>query len=228
MACLNLSNGNFATVQFSTADANTGNVTVDRTPTSIQVSHSSFSNPLFLNGRWESAVFNNGTFVALLHFFDTAPGSSQRTIHIVDFTVAGNTPGLVQVHDQGDKQDSVARPQLELSPVNPSLIFTWSSTGQPNEVQRLNISRSDNGDLVMAGPLTVTGLNGNIAASITATQLIIDHPNSGFSDQTVGPRPAGTCKVVNPNPSFCQRYPHSAHWYDSRKRSTANMSYTQE
>ena len=92
---------------------------------------------------------------------------------------------------------------MELGPGNQSLIFTWSSTGQPNEVQRLSIGRSDNGGVVLLGPVSVSGLNGSIAANITATQLIMDHPNTGFGQQTTGPRPAGrTCTVVNPNPDF--------------------------
>ena len=202
MACLNLVNGNFAAVQFTAADANVGNVTITRQANSILIEHASYSSGLFLNGRWESHVFNGGNFVALLRFIDGAPGSSQRTVFIVDFTVSGSTPGLVEVHNQGNQPNAVARPQLLLAPGNASLIFVWSSTGQAIEAQRLNMHRSDNGAVVMSGPLLVTGLNGNIGASITAANLIIDHPNQFTNDQTSGPRPTGQCNIVDSNPDF--------------------------
>jgi hypothetical protein len=93
-------------------------------------------------------------------------------------------------------------PQLELSPGNENLIFVFSATINNNEVQRLNIHRSDNGDIVLAGPLLVSDLNGNIAASITAAELIINHPQQIGNDQTTGPRPAGECNIVDSNPQF--------------------------
>lgn len=204
MSCLNLTNGNFSIVQFTTVNANVGSVTVTRTPTSIQVAHSSFSSSLSLSGRWESHVFGGGSLVALLRFMDGAPGFAQRTIFIVDFTASGNAPLLVQVHDQGNQANAIARPQLELSPGNASLIFVWSSTGQPNEAQRFAILRSDNGSVVMTGPLIVSSLNGNIGASITAASLIINHPNVNFNDLTTGPRPTGECNIVDGNPQFGQ------------------------
>jgi von Willebrand factor type A domain len=202
MPCLSLSNGNFSIVQFSTANANVGSVTVTRTATQITIAHTSYSSSLVLNGRFESHVYAAGTRVALLRFIDGAPGSSQRTTFIVDFTVPGNTPGLVQVHEQGNQLNAIARPQLELSPGNASLIFVWSSSGQPNEAQRFTIARSDNGQVVLNGPLVVSGLNGNIGASITAANLIIDHFNQNSNDQTTGPRPTGLCNIVDNNPQF--------------------------
>jgi len=203
MACLNLANGNFAIVQFNNADTNVGDVTITNQPDSILVEHVNFVDGLFLQGRWESHVFAGGTRVALLRFFDVPPGSAQRTIFVVDFTGNGNTPTLVQVHDQGTVQNATSRPQLLIGPGNASLIFVWSSTGQPNEVQRLSIHRSDNGAVVMNGPLMVTGLNGNVGASITANSLVIDHPNQfNNNDSTTGPRPAGECNIVDDNPQL--------------------------
>lgn len=202
MACLNLSNGNFTLVQFSAADVNVGNLTITiDAQNSITIEHANFQNPLLLNGHWEQRVFgNNNEFLALLHFIPGAPGSSQREIYIVDFT--GNSIATEQVHQQGTVQDSVARPQLMLGPGNQSLVFVFSATGTPNEVQRLAIVRSDNGDTVMAGPNLVTGLNGTVGARITATDLIIDHPNQFNNDDTTGPRPTGECNIIDDNPDF--------------------------
>jgi hypothetical protein len=91
MACLNLANGNFQSVQFNTNDTNVGNVTITREPNSILVEHASYPNGLFLNGDFRSAVFGGGNFVALLRI-EAGPPQARR-VSIVDFTVAGNTPG---------------------------------------------------------------------------------------------------------------------------------------
>jgi hypothetical protein len=201
MACLNLSNGNFTLTQFSPADVNAGDVTIEIDgQNSINIEHANFAGNLFMNGRWEQATFGNNSFVALLRFIPGAPGSSQRTIFIVDFT--GANIDIVQVHEQGTVQDSTARPQLMLSPGGQTLAFVFSATGNPNEMQRLAIVRSDNGDLVLAGPLTVTGVNGTIGARVTASELIIDHPNQFGNDDTTAPRPAGECNIVDDNPDF--------------------------
>lgn len=204
MACLNLSNGTFAQANFSTADINVGNLTITRTPTSILIEHASFASPLSLTGRWEHHAFGGNNFLALLRFIDGAPGSAQRTIFIVDFTGASIT--TQQVHEQGTVANSVARPQFHTSPVNETLAFVFSSAGSvvdPLEVQRLAIVRSDNGDTVMSGPISVPSTNGLIRARITATELIIDHPTStGFSDSTTGPRPTGVCNIVDDSPDF--------------------------
>lgn len=203
MACLDLSNGTFTAAIFSpAADVNVGNLTITRTETLILIEHASFAAPLSLTGRWEHHVFGGNSFLALLHFIDGAPGFAQRTIFIVDFT--GTSIINQQVHDQGTVANSIDRPQFETSPVNETLAFVWSKTGSvdPHEVQRLKIVRSDNGDPVLNGPITVPGA-GTIRARITATELIIDHPTStGFSDATTGPRPSGECNIVDDNPDF--------------------------
>ncbi|PZQ97033.1 MAG: hypothetical protein DI533_15915 [Cereibacter sphaeroides] len=201
MACLNLVNGAFSLAQFTTANANAGQLTITRTATSISVQRVGFNN-LFLNGRWESLVFGGGAFVALLRFIDGAPGSAQRTIFIVDFTAGSGTPGLEQIHEQGTVQNSVSRPQIMLAPGPESLVFVWSATGFAQDLQRFAICRSDNGDVLLAGPVTLSGVNGNISAEITSTQVIMHHPNTGFSDETAGPRPTGTCKVVGGTVDF--------------------------
>ena len=142
------------------------------------------------------------TSVALLRFFPGAPGESQRTISIVDFTVAGNTPGILEIHNQGFVLDARPLPQLMLAPGNESLIFVFSATINNNEVQRLNIHRSDTGDVCDERAAAGSNLNGNVAASITAAESIINHPQQIGNDQTTAPRPAGECNIVDDNPQF--------------------------
>jgi hypothetical protein len=64
----------------------------------------------------------------------------------------------------------------------------------------MQIVRSDDQTNVRSGPGTISNLNSNMAAQITATQLIIHHPNTGSNDDTAGPRPAGSL-TVTPNPA---------------------------
>ena len=206
MDCLNLSNGDFTLAQFTAADFNAGplTITVDGT-TSIEIERVGFAASLFLNGRWEHCVYGGNEFVALLRFIPGAPGSSQRTLFIVDFT--GPTMTTVEIHEQGTVQDSVGRPQIMMSQGNQALTFVWSPTGDitdPNGVQRMNIFRSDNGDLVMQGPVHVSNINGTIGASLTATQLTINHPNQFDipSDSTSMPRPTGNCSIPDDHPDF--------------------------
>jgi hypothetical protein len=207
MTCLNLSNGAFSVAGWQTANFNDGVVTITRVapdpgafePGSLRLGRVGF-NDLFLNGDWRYIVFGTDQFVALLNLQPGAPGSSQRTVFIVDFTAGSGTPVTVNVHSQGNQQDSTPLPQFAVSPGNGAAAFLFSETGQVNEVQRLNIHRSDSGVVMLAGPLAVR--SSNVGASITATTLVIDHPNTFGSDQTTRPRPAGECTVVGGNVDF--------------------------
>lgn len=82
------------------------------------------------------------------------------------------------------------------------LSFFWSGTGTLNEVSNMQIVRSDNQTNVLAGPGTISNLNSNMAAEITATQLIIHHPNTGSNDDTSGPRPNGSLTVTPGSQDF--------------------------
>ncbi len=199
MACLILSNGDFSIQNFTTANANVGQITINRTASSISVTHSAFASPLVLNGDFRSLVFGGNRYVALLKFDGAGP--STRTISIVDFTAGGSTPGLNEIHNQPLVSNATDTPELLTCPVSEDLILVYSATGTLNEVQRLNIHRSDTGAVVLPGPLTVSSLAAVPRAELTATELIIHHPNSGPIDSTTGPRPAGLCSIIDP-PAF--------------------------
>ena len=198
MACLTLSNGDFAIQTFTTANANAGQITINRTASSISIARSGFASPLVLNGDFRSLVFGGNRYVALLKF-EPGAGVGNRRVFIVDFTASGSTPGLVEIHTQSSVANSVDTPELFTSPGSEDLILVYSATGTPNEVQRMNLHRSDNGDVVLPGPLTVSSLTAVPGAEITASDMIIHHPNSIGSDETSAPRPAGLCTVDDPS-----------------------------
>ncbi len=201
MPCLNLTNGTFSNVNFSTTNFNSGAITITRTASSISVGHSSFASPLFLNGKFQSAVFGSG-FVALLEITDLAPGQSDRSLSIVDFTVSGSTPGLTPILTQSNIPNAVGLPGLAVSPGTGSLIYVWMPTVTTNEFANFSIRRSDNGAVVLSGPNVVSNISNTPWAEVTASQLIMHYPNSGFSNQTAGPRPLGSAKVVGGSVDF--------------------------
>ncbi|MCF1710821.1 VWA domain-containing protein [Tabrizicola sp. J26] len=200
MPCLNLSNGTFSNVTFSTTNFNSGAITITRTASSISVGHSSYPNALVLNGDFRSAVFGSG-FVALLRI-DGGPGIFDRFLSIVDFTVSGSTPGLTPLLTQSSVSSGTGLPSLSASPGNGSLVFIWAPTTTVNEMKNFAICRSDNGAVVLSGPNVVSNISNTPWAEITASQLIMHYPNSGFSNQTAGPRPLGSAKVVGGNVDF--------------------------
>ena len=200
--CLNLSNGSFTVKSFATTNASVGQITITRTASNITVAHAAFAAPLLLNGDFRHALLGSNQFLALLGI-DGGVGPFTRRVYIVDFTSGGASPGLQLIHTQPLVAASVALPALAASAGNEHLVFAWSPTATANEAQGLAIFRSDTGAIVLPGPLTVSGVSGAISAEITATQLIMHHPNTFSNDSTSGPRPAGTCGVTDP-PAFGQ------------------------
>lgn len=199
MACLNLSNGNFVSLTWSNAaSTNVGDVTITRDVGSISIEKVGFPGALNLFGDYRYAVYGATGFIALLRVDSPAPAN--RTVFIVDITGANLT--TQQVHLQSLVPNSVNLPNIAHSPGSASLTFVWSSTGNVNEVNTLSIVRSDNGDpaLVALGPKS--GINGTIFAEVTATELIIHHPNQFGPDTTEGPRPAGSLTVVPASQDF--------------------------
>lgn len=197
MACLNLSNGDFSFATFSTGNINAGSITVTRTATSVSVAHAAYAAPLVLNGDFRVLLFGGNRYLALLRI-DSNAGFGTRTVSIVDFTAAGPAPGLVQVHQQPGVADSVSLPAILTAPGSEDLVLVSSATGTPNEVRGLGIFRSDNGVQMLAGPLTVSGLSAVVGGEVTATSLVIHHPNSFGADSTTGPRPAGELSISGP------------------------------
>ncbi len=204
--CLDLTNGSFNSKTFLGTDVNVGQITLTRvapnggSPGSLTVAHSAFAAPLFLTGDFRHALLGGNQMLALLEVEDGV-GPTARRLFIVDFTSVAASPGLLEIHLQPPVESAVSLPFLAASPGNERLVFVGSPTANLNEVQRLGIFRADNGTLVLPGPLTVSGVNGALTAEVTATQLIITHPNDFFTNTTTAPRPAGLCGVTDP-PSF--------------------------
>lgn len=196
MACLNLSNGNVTSLTWGTnASTNTGDVTITRSVSQITVQKTSIAGSLVLNGDFRYVVFGADNFVALLRI----ESSLTRTVSIVDITGASLT--LTQIL-QINVPSSQALPNISQSPVNGRAAFFWTGTGTPNEATSLQIVRSDDGSPLLSGFGTVTGLNGTISAEVTATQLIIHHPNTNNNDSTTGTRPAGSLTIVPGSQNF--------------------------
>ncbi|MCZ6609372.1 MAG: VWA domain-containing protein [Alphaproteobacteria bacterium] len=197
MACLNLTNGWFIPTSWITAPStNLGVTTVTRTPTSISVQRSGQTGSVLLSGDFLYAVFGDLNFVALLHR-NVGAGTITWTVSMVDTTGASISSNLLFSVNLPSSQQP---PHLEISPGNGRLAFFWSGTGTANEVFNMMIVRSDDQSIALAGPGTISNLNSNMAAQITATQLIIHHPNTGSNDDTAGPRPAGSL-TITPDPA---------------------------
>jgi len=195
MACLNLTNGFFIPTNWSTAPStNVGVVTVTRSATQITVQRAGQTGSVNIFGDFLYAVFGDLGFVALLSR-NPGAGSITWTISMVDTTGSSITSSFLFSINLPSSQQP---PQLQRSPGNGRLSFFWSGTGTPNVVSNMQIVRSDDHTNVLTGPGTISNLNSNIAAEITATKLIIYHPNTGSNDDTAGPRPAGSL-TVTPN-----------------------------
>lgn len=200
MTCLNLSNGNFSSIIWSSnANTNVGDVTITRDAISISIQKTGFADTLNLNGDYRYAVYGASGFIALLHL-DAGIGPRNRTVYLVDITGANLT--TQQVHVQIMVPDSVSLPYIEHSPGSASLTFVWSATAMANEVNTLSIVRSDNGDSVLVALGPKSGINGTIFAEVTATDLIIHHPNQFNADTTQGSRPAGSLTVIPVSQDF--------------------------
>lgn len=192
MACLNLSNGNFVPLNWSTANFNTGAVTINRTASAISIQRSGFASPLNLNGDFRYAVFGASQFIAILNV-----DGGNRTVFIVDAT--GPSLTTTNVHSQPGVPASQANPIISMSPGSGSLMFVWSGTGTPNATNALSIVRSDNGDNVL-NHLGVSSSTQVPFAEVTATQLVIHHNTTFSTTPTTGPRPAGSL-TVTPSPA---------------------------
>jgi hypothetical protein len=198
--CLQLSNGNFVPLNWSTASSfNADGVTITRNAPSatsagsISIQRAGQTGSIDLSGDFRYIVFGDDHCIAFMRSQEDVPGNFSRAVSLVDIT----TPNIQSVPLFTTSSLPVAElPQIAHSPGNGRLVFTRAATGVMNEVQDLTIWRSDDGALVMSGPTVVSNLNGPIDASVTATQLIISHPRDFGSNRTVGPRPEGSLLVV--------------------------------
>lgn len=197
MACLNLTNGWFVPQSWSQAPTtNVGAVTVDRTPTSISIQRDGQQGWLNMSGDFLYAVFGDPGFVAVLGR-NSGASTITWTVSLVDTTgtsIGGSGP-LFSV----TLPSSHFPPNLAVSPGNGRLAFFHSGTGTTNTVTNMMIVRSENGSVVLSVGGSISNLNSNVVAQITATELIIHHPNTGPNNTTAGPRPAGSLSV-SPSP----------------------------
>jgi hypothetical protein len=197
MACLNLTNGFFIPTVWTTAPTtNSSGVTVTRSATQISVQRTGQTGSVNAFGDFLYAVFGDLGFVALLKR-ESAAGSITWRVSMIDTSGASIGSNLLFAVTL---PSSHSPPQLARSPGNGRLSFFWSGTGTVNQVFNMQIVRSDDQSVALAGPGTISNLNSNVVAEITATQLIIHHPNTGSNDDTAGPRPAGVL-TVTPDPA---------------------------
>ncbi|KAA3663662.1 MAG: hypothetical protein DWQ04_09655, partial [Chloroflexi bacterium] len=203
MACLNLSNGNFISLQFSSsASFNAGDVTISRTPNQIVVQKSNLSGSLIMNGDFEYAVFGVENYIAILEKDDNSVGYLKWTVSVVNIT--GNNIASTLLFSIS-LPSSKPPPSFSQSPGSGSLLFIWSvDPTYDHQITKIMIVRSDNGDLVMGGPTIVSDINGPIGAEVTATQLIMNHPSGGGfnNDNTIGARPQGFLQISPPAQDF--------------------------
>ena len=191
MTCLNLSNGTFVPVPWSTAPTtNSGQATVTRTATSISVQHALASGSVNINGDFLYAVFGDRSHVALL----SRQAGALITWRVTMVDISGASLSATLLFDV-NLPSTNSPPQVAASPGNGRLAFFWSGTGNQSEIGTMMIVRSDDGSVVLAGPGTISGAIGGPTAQITATELIIDHPNSGSLDMSSAPRPRGELSV---------------------------------
>lgn len=194
MVCLNLTVGAFATKTFSTANAQQGKITITRNASQLFVAHDDFASSAVFTGDCRSVIFGGNQFAAVMVIQGTT--IFDRKIFIVDFTGGGASPATQEIHSQGGAQSSTPLPAFATSPGGETAVFAWSPANLPNEIQNPSIYRSDTGDVILAGPINVSQINGTISAEVTASDLVIHHPNAIGNDQTTLPRPAGKADVL--------------------------------
>jgi hypothetical protein len=206
MACLNLSNGDFSPQNWSRGDFNAGDLSITRNgTTSAFVEHSAYSNGIPVNGDVRHITISNTR--ALLLVIKDSVGTSTRTVFALDITASGNTPGLVQLLTQANVSSGFGPPAVALSPGNSMLAVVSAPTDgvNPNEFANINMWRTDSGDLMVSGRLVLANVTGVPSGRVTASQIIILHPNSGLgADETSAPRPIGSCEVVGGTVDFGQ------------------------
>ncbi|MEJ2602554.1 MAG: choice-of-anchor D domain-containing protein [Gammaproteobacteria bacterium] len=137
------------------------------------------------------AVFGDLGFVALLKR-ESGAGTITWRVSMVDTTGASISANLLFTVNL---PSSTQPPQLARSQGNGRAAFFWSPTSTANTVSNMMITRSDDGTVLLSVGGSISNLNSNVVAEITATQLVIHHPNTGSNDDTAGPRPAGELDV---------------------------------
>lgn len=195
--CLDLQNGFFInTMTWSTAPStNTGVTTVTRTATSIVVQRAGQTGSVSRSGDYLYAVYGDRNYVALMRR-QVSPAGTSITWSVSMVDTSGPAIGETFLFSQ-TLPSTHPFPSINRSQNNGQLTFFFSGTGTTNQVTNLMIVRSDDGTVLLNGPPTVSNLSTNVTAEITATELIINHQNSGTFDQTTGPRPAGSL-TINP------------------------------
>jgi hypothetical protein len=206
MACLNLSNSDFSPQNWSSGDFNAGDLSITRNGTTgAFVEHRAYDNGIPVNGDVRHITISNTR--ALLLVIQDSVGTSTRTVFALDITASGNTPGLVQLLTQANVSSGFGLPAVALSPGNGMLAVVSAPTDgvNPNESANINMWRTDSGDLMVSGPLVLANVTGVPSGRVTASQIIILHPNSGLgADETSAPRPIGSCEVVGGTVDFGQ------------------------
>jgi hypothetical protein len=204
VACLDLTNGDFADQNWSNANFDAGDLTITRNgTTSAFVEHVDFTAGLTVTGDVRHIVIANTR--ALILVIQDSVGTSTRTVYALNITASGSTPGLVQLLVQASVSTGHALPAVAISPGNGMLAVVSAPTDgvNPNEFANINMWRTDSGDLMVNGPLVLANATDAPSGRVTASEIIILHPNSGLgSDQTTAPRPIGELQVVGGTVDF--------------------------
>ncbi|MEM6577257.1 MAG: choice-of-anchor D domain-containing protein, partial [Pseudomonadota bacterium] len=141
------------------------------------------------------AVYGDMGFVALL-FRNTSISDITYTVVMVDFSGTGalsTTGPLFSV----TLPNTVSPPRVMQSFGNGRATFFFSGGSGPTpEARNMMICRSETGDVLLAVGGTISGINGQVIAQVTSTDLVINHPNTGSNDDTSAPRPVGSLTVT--------------------------------
>lgn len=205
MACLNLSNGDFGSRNWVSTNVNAGDLTITRNgSTSAFIEHDDFASGITVTGDVRHIVIDDSRAL-LLVVQGGAPGFSTRTVYALDITASGSAPGLVQLLVQANVSNSTGLPAVAVSPGSGMLAVVSAPTDgvNPNEFASISMWRTDSGALVLSGPLVLANVTGVPTGRITASQIIILHPNSGLGpDETSALRPAGALDVAGGTVDF--------------------------
>lgn len=205
MACLNLETGYFTSRNWEPEDFNTGDSDlriIRNGTTSAFIEHDDFTTGITVTGDVRHIVIDNSR--ALILAIQDAVGTSTRTVYALDITAGGSMPGLVQLLIQANVSTGFGLPAVAVSPGSGMLAVVSAPTDGviPNEFANINMWRTDSGDLILNGPLGLANVTGVPSGRITPSQIIILHPNSGPTDETSAPRPAGALHVVGGTVDF--------------------------
>jgi hypothetical protein len=204
VSCLNLTNGDFSPQDWSNDDFNAGALTITRSgTTSAFIQHANFVSGLTVTGDVRRIVIDNDR--ALILVVQDAVGTSTRTVYALDITASGSSPGLELLLTQALVSPGFGLPAVAVSPGSGMLAVVSAPTDGvvPNQFANINMWRTDNGALVLNGPISLADVTGVPSGRITASQIIIRHVNSGFgADETSAPRPAGVLDVIGGTVDF--------------------------